>query len=184
MRLFLALWPDEALRAGLAGLAGTLRRSISGQWVKPCNLHITLAFLGSVPLERLPPVKELAAGLTAVPFTLLLDKVECWPNGIVCLSPRDTPAALQDLALAAQRKFVQAGFEMDRRPYRAHLTLARKGRSAQKLALLPDTLVWKVDAFSLVESRLERSGSVYAVLERWALGSGKNRIANPACLAE
>ena len=168
-RLFLALWPDQSFRAGLAEMEGFLRRNISGQWIKPDNLHLTLLFIGETSPERLPLVRELAASCTTPPFTLPLERVECWTNGIVCLSSKAMPEALGTLATALSRKFGHAGFEVDRRPFRAHLTLARKGRAAHKLALLPDTLVWKVHEFCLVESLLTPSGAVYSVRECWPL---------------
>jgi 2'-5' RNA ligase len=51
-RLFFALWPDDAVRARLTGVVDSLRRTVSGKWVKPDNLHITLAFLGDIESER------------------------------------------------------------------------------------------------------------------------------------
>ena len=52
-RTFLALDPDEALRAGLAALGERLRahfRYAAVRWTAPANYHFTLVFLGQVVL--------------------------------------------------------------------------------------------------------------------------------------
>ena len=59
-RLFFAFWPDEMERqrlvqatAGAAGMSG-------GRLVPAESLHVTLAFLGSVPERRIPELHSLA----------------------------------------------------------------------------------------------------------------------------
>ena len=54
-RLFLALWPDDALRRGLLAWRDAWQWPARAALVAPDDLHLTLHFLGGVPLVRLPP---------------------------------------------------------------------------------------------------------------------------------
>jgi 2'-5' RNA ligase len=63
------------------------------------------------------------------------------------------------------------GFEPESRPFRAHLTLARKVHAP--VAAVPfQPLLWPVADFALVESITDRSGSVYTPLATWPLLGG------------
>jgi 2'-5' RNA ligase len=180
-RVFLALWPDETTRSRLIDVVGLLKKGITGKWVKPDNLHITLAFLGNVDAERLPEVGRIAAMAAGPGFTLVLDRVEFWPrNGIVCLAPSRTPQELVNLADCLAGRLGEAGFAMERRPYRAHLTLARKGRSEQSLIVLPKPVEWRIGSFNLVESLPDKEGAVYILREAWSLQDSETIPESPS----
>ncbi len=56
----------------------------------------------------------------------------------------------------------------ERRPYRAHLTLARKvGKAPRSQAI--EAIQWPVNEFCLVQSRTLPTGAEYAVLRTWPL---------------
>ena len=69
LRLFFALWPDEATRAKLA----VLQEGISGRKVSAANLHLTLAFLGNQPRALLGDLAQVMQAQTPAPFTLRID---------------------------------------------------------------------------------------------------------------
>ncbi|BBL74772.1 RNA 2',3'-cyclic phosphodiesterase [Methylomagnum ishizawai] len=168
--MFLALWPDGEARAALCAARDVVARTMAGQWVKPDNLHVTLAFLGEVAQERWPGIVRVADAIKVPSFTLTLDRAEFWPrNGIVCLGAGQAPQPLSDLAQGLAQGLKQAGFILDQRPYRPHLTLARKGRSGRTALVLPEPVAWRVDACSLVESRLGREGATYTPRQTWRL---------------
>jgi 2'-5' RNA ligase len=170
LRLFLALWPDEELRANLTDLTRSLERCTAGKWMRPDNLHVTLAFLGNVEEDRFPVIREIAAGSVGESFVLGFERAEFWRRSeIVCLAPTETPDALASLADELTRSFRDSGFPMENRPYRPHLTLARQGRCDWAFRTLSEPLIWSVSSFVLVESRMSREGSTYVVRERWGL---------------
>lgn len=172
LRLFFALWPDDAARASLAGTVEALKRATTAKWVKPENLHITLAFLGEVDEDRLPLVNRAADSIIGRSFKLELDRIEFWPrSGIVCLSPASTPEDLKKLVSGLTAELGGVGFVMESRPYRAHLTVARKARPGVVSQALADPIDWNVRSFDLVESRISRAGSLYLVRESWSLQS-------------
>lgn len=145
-------------------------QTMGGQWVKADKLHITLAFLGDIARERWPEIARTAETMAVPEFTLMLDRAEFWPrNGIVCLGASAAPKPLLDLAQGLTRGLGAAGFALEARPYRVHLSLARKGYSERKSLVLPSPVAWRVDAFSLVESRLGREGSAYTPRQTWRL---------------
>ena len=174
-RLFFALWPDAATRSHLIEAADALRKPVVGKWVKPSNLHVTLAFLGKIEAERWPELGRIAADTVEPDFTLVLDRFELWPRtGIACLVPSRTPSALKDLAASLTRRLGESEFPTESRPYRAHLTLARQGRSDQAALPLSKPVIWSINSFSLVESRSGPEGSIYIQRETWPLqGSGQ-----------
>jgi 2'-5' RNA ligase len=173
-RLFLALWPEEAVRGRLRVVLREVREAAEGRWVRPENLHITLAFLGDVAEDRVDSVTEIARGIEVPAFTLVLDRIECWPRkGVLYLAPAATPPELKNLAEGLAVRLAEAGFTLEQRSYRAHLTLARKARATSRLHMLDDFVVWSVRSFCLVESRLHSGGAEYRVRNRFALQGHK-----------
>ena len=81
--------------------------------------------------------------------------------------PRETPPALARLFERLNRELYREEFILERRPFRAHVTLIRRTRSA-KLPPLP-ALEWPVREFILVRSSLSSKGPTYEPLERFAL---------------
>ncbi len=70
-RLFLALWPTAAMQSELADAARAVMESArGGREIPRESLHLTLAFLGSVPEASLPTLRELAS---AAPWKLAAD---------------------------------------------------------------------------------------------------------------
>jgi 2'-5' RNA ligase len=169
-RMFLALWPDPDLRAALAARAAWLRQSMAGRWTRPENLHVTLVFLGDVDAERRETVRRIAGEIEASGFCLVFDQAQFWPrNGIVALAPAATPPALTELAGCLSERLRAEGFALERRSFRPHLTLARKGSATETRIALPEPVVWDAAEFCLVESRSGPEGSDYRVAATWPL---------------
>jgi 2'-5' RNA ligase len=168
-RLFLALWPDEAVRDRIATLATTLRVR-GGRPVPPENWHITLAFLGGVDAKTRLSV-ERAAGTVRVPaFDLSLDRLGFWarPGGVLWLGASDPPAALLALAAEVLDRASGSGVAPDRRAFHPHLTLMRRVERAAHLDP-PAPIRWPIAGFVLCESATEPRGARYRVLRRWPL---------------
>jgi 2'-5' RNA ligase len=100
---------------------------------------------------------------------LRFDAVEFWRRPeVLCLVAREVPPPLADLVAQLRAALAAQGFEPETRPFRAHVTLARK--VTQPVATAPfDPLDWPVVEFALVESITDRSGSIYTPLASWRL---------------
>jgi RNA 2',3'-cyclic 3'-phosphodiesterase len=162
-RLFVALWPTPGVRSAIAAAARQWSWNAAAAPVPPERLHLTLHFLGAVPRERLP---ELCAvlGLPFRPFALTLSRPALWAGGIAVLEPAHIPPALADLHAALGVALHRAGLATEVRPWRPHLTLARRAVGATPPARCAAPR-WRVNSVALVESRLP---SGYVVLQRYA----------------
>ncbi len=165
-RLFFALWPDDQTRQALARLDRVIPAKPCKR-VLPHNLHVTLVFLGQVDAETELVIKQSAAAISAQAFTLIFDCLSYWSRPrILCLSGRQAiPEAASALVSALAAIAAECGLQTDRRPYTPHITLARHAR------FLPDAqfepIVWRADAFCLVESCSEPDGVRYQVIQQW-----------------
>ena len=164
MRLFVALWPDPRTRAAISEWQQAWDWPSRAAPVKSERLHLTLHFLGDVPAQRLP---EIAAGLRGPfePFDLQLGHGEVWPNGVAVLEPADTPQQLQGLHAALRDAVIALGLAVDARPFRPHVTLARRAHGATPPLRQP-RLRWRADeGYVLVRSL--PGGAGYQVVERF-----------------
>jgi RNA 2',3'-cyclic 3'-phosphodiesterase len=181
-RLFFALWPDEAERGALIDATASAVGLCGGRPLPAHNLHVTLAFLGTVERGRLAELTQVArtcAAALAEPSTLSLrlTRLAHWrAQQILCALSAAVPTVAQRLAVALKDGAVAAGgFSPDLKPFQAHVTLARK---VARVARLPpmQPVLWSFDAFALVASRTDAAGPIYSVIEFYPLvGAQKSR---------
>lgn len=170
-RLFFALWPGDRLRSLLAPRIHALQPDGVGRPQRPDQWHVTLEFLGSVPGSRVAAAREAAAQVRAEPCEVVFDAVEFWRRPeVLTLVARELPPALDNLVAQLRAALAAQGFEPESRPFRAHLTLARKVTHPVAPVTF-EPLHWPVAGFALVESITDRAGSVYTPLASWNLPS-------------
>jgi 2'-5' RNA ligase len=133
-RCFIALVPDRATRDALAAMpVGAAARRVGVE-----QLHMTLAFLGTVPPAKgLRLAQQLAAIVAPLP-PQRAQGAEYWPSAA---HPRLVVVPFFDSdALAGLEARVRASVERlqlpldDHRPFRPHITLARFARSTRTAA--------------------------------------------------
>lgn len=181
-RVFFALWPDTVLRAALYRAARRLHPLHGGRLTQPETLHLTLLFIGALARERLPELRLRARAIRAPGFQLIFDQADCWRhNRVAFLAASRIPIALSDLVLALERVAEAEAIDFDRRPYKAHVTVARKadcakqnpalGRATEEGREPPrvEPVIWNARDFVLVESRPRPEGPGYTILERFSL---------------
>jgi RNA 2',3'-cyclic 3'-phosphodiesterase len=168
-RLFFALWPDDELRAALAGRVPTLLDGVRGKPQRPDQWHVTLEFLGTVPVDRQPAVWAAADGLEGEPFVVSFDRVDHWRRAqVCCLAAAQIPTALARLVMELRAALWANGFVPESRDYQPHVTLSRRTR-ASPAGPLPEPIIWAADRFALVRSISEPTGSRYEPLRWWNL---------------
>ena len=177
-RLFVAVTLDEASREACRAVAERLRaRGWDGdaRWVPPENYHLTVAFLGAVPEER---VGEIAAALAEIApklerFTLPLDTVGAFPETrhprLAWVGPGRPIAAFGTLCGVVRSTLVALGYTFD--PHAdPHVTIARgDGRTALPPVAPPPARA-QIDAVTLYESLAAPSGVHYQPLARVPFG--------------
>jgi len=166
VRLFLALWPGPTVRAGLARWRDAWSWPQGARPTPDERLHLTLHFIGSVPRAR---IDEIAQGvdIRTRRFQLTFGSAETWPGGIAVLRPDATPEPLVALHADLRDRLEVLGLPVEDRPFRAHVTCARKAAGARPPGIAPRTLRWSVRGHALVESRMGRGGGGYVVLRRY-----------------
>ena len=164
-RLFFALWPDEATRQQLACWS----QPLAAQGYRPVpahNLHVTLVFLGRVDAATEILIRHSVAGIAAQPFVLTFDRLSYWPKPkVLCLSCTQIPDAVLKLSAALADDVAGYGLQIDTRAYQPHITLARHAQNLPDIDCEP--LLWRAEAFSLVESCSEPDGVRYQVRQQW-----------------
>lgn len=167
-RLFFALWPGGKQRQMLEEYFALLR-GCGGRRVVPENLHITLAFLGSVDAPTRDCLEQAAAAIELPPFTLQLDQLGFWRRPrVIWLGSEQTPTELAGLAIELKKAMLGCGLEPDSRPFHTHLTLMRKAHRPPRENKVPE-LRWPVKSFALVASETRPEGASYQILKSWEL---------------
>ena len=163
-RLFLALRPDPAVRHALRERRDAWTWPRGASPVHADKLHVTLHFLGEVPSERVPALREGFA-VPFTPFTLSIGLPKLWPHGIAVLEPHTEPPELLELHAKLSTALVALGLQPEARDYRPHVTLARRANHA---VVPPESapLTWQVDGDALVESK-PGDGGGYTVLQEY-----------------
>lgn len=131
MRLFFAIDLSDAVRLSLDHAVAPLRVAEPGlAWVRPEKLHVTMKFIEGVDEAGAGRLATAADAVAAHhrPFEMTLGGVGAFPNfrraRVVWMGIEGEPRLEllhHDLELACG----EAGFEVEGRPFRPHITLAR-----------------------------------------------------------
>lgn len=164
-RLFIALWPDPGVREALREWRDGFPWPKSTAPARTEQLHVTLHFLGNVPRVRLPELVR-GIGVRFKPFELDFGHPDLWHGGIAVLVPDAVPEPLLALHGALGEALELLGLPPEARPYRPHVTLAR--RAGPVLAPIQGPPIsWRVDGYALMESKVGE-GATYQVVQTYA----------------
>jgi 2'-5' RNA ligase len=170
MALFAAIeLGEEARRAALRAIDVLVAASLPVRFERPEKLHVTLAFLGAIPAQR---IAEFAGALGAAavrcpPFEIVFDRLGAFPDerrprilALGCSQPQtgfDACAAI----VRAQFEKLGARFEQQALP---HITLARAKQPLHHLPSIeqPPRCVVAVRELVLFESIQEGPTTRYA----------------------
>lgn len=197
IRSFIAVELPPQVRALLGTIQAELQESMGDaaraiRWVNPMSTHLTLQFLGEVPLSLVAQIEEgiETACTGTAPFTLIVGGLGTFPNlrqpRVVWVGLDGDPLAmnaLRTLQSAVVGHMKSLGFKPDN-SFKPHLTLGRvrEGASREDLAAIGDTLRYPearpafsasfdVEGVSLMRSDLRPGGAVYTQLAHVELAS-------------
>ncbi|MBV4459004.1 RNA 2',3'-cyclic phosphodiesterase [Pseudomonas sp. COR58] len=166
-RLFFALDCPPAQRKAIAQWRSALSLR-AGKPVPADNFHLTLLFLGAVPLAQIAPVCEAAAkvGTPGAALRISLDRLQVWRKaGVLSLAPEQAPPPLLRLVYALEQAMLPFGFEAPPREFQPHLTLMRDFREPVPESATAPEFFLRAERFALFESHKGR----YRVLAEWPL---------------
>lgn len=166
-RLFFALWPDDASRRVLADEAQRLAPRCDGYPLPAGNMHITLAFLGSVDASRLDALVDLSQEWPALDGEWAIDRLGHFPQPRIVWAGSQRPhTGLISLHAELWRALSRHGFTAPQREFTPHVSLLRQADRAATETTLANPVVWRYDHLALVESRLDSESSHYRTLAR------------------
>ena len=183
IRTFIALDFPLSILDSIEQQTKRLRQTLGNdviRWVLTHNLHLTLKFLGNVPVSHLEFLKQMLAQATdsITQFDLQIGGIGSFPNSN---RPRvlwvgiHAPAALSNLQKAIEEGAKRLGYEKEERPFSPHLTLGsvRQGLDGKDLQKISNALssiqlgkigIARVDSVHIYKSDLNSEGSVYTKL--------------------
>ena len=182
-RTFIAIELPPDVRSRVTQHIARLRReqpNVRASWCRENNLHLTLKFLGNVPVAEIPKVSEAVERATKSVSSFPLTFSDCGtfpPHGRPSVLWIGTQASsLQVLHTAIEKELAEEGFARESRPFHPHLTVARlrQAEGAHNLAELHKNLGFPASAFDVSDvvvfrSELLREGSRHTVLSRHSL---------------
>jgi RNA 2',3'-cyclic 3'-phosphodiesterase len=174
MRLFIAVNFDDAVKRQLLEIQQRLRSQCTrGNFTRPENLHLTMAFLGETPewkvASLLQIIENVRALPEAMPFELTFTHTGCFTHSHKelwwvgadenCLGLKRLKAIHDQLI----KRLLDLNFSVDNRSFNPHITLGREIKHLEKIFLDCNAIKVKVDRLSLMKS--EHIGGVLTYTE-------------------
>lgn len=187
VRLFVACEVPDDVKESIGGVIQELRNRSGAavRWIRPEGVHVTLKFLGEVPVKKLPAIKlavqEAVVGHS--PFELEFSNIGTFGGReglrIMWVGIAGDVLRLEALVRAVNAALAVVGFEPERRPFRPHLTLGRvrdeiptRQRAQIEVDVgkmdVPGT-GWRTSQVSLMRSRITAQGASYEVIATFPL---------------
>jgi len=179
IRTFVAIDLPGEIKMELDKLISGLRQAASDiRWVRAANLHLTLRFLGELPMES---IKDLAVILQENlkgfdPFEISLAGLGGFPNlkraRVIWVGGGRGCEGLENLAPLVESSCKQSGFGPADKPFSPHLTIGRvkfpKGH--ERLIALIESMRYESPLFQvkdvvIFKSELLPAGPRYTMLE-------------------
>lgn len=199
LRLFIAVELPPDVKTSLLEFQERLKRGAQftgahPTWIQPQNLHLTLAFLGDQKAQCIPPISDAMRTAAAATngFSLRLKGLELFPNPkapkVLSIEVQGQVQKLMSMQQLLVEQLEHAGFKLETRPFRPHLTLARI-KSAKGVSGLRDLArshsamaagEFEVPDIVLFQSTLSSEGPTYTALARHSFGeSNKTPVREP-----
>jgi 2'-5' RNA ligase len=170
-RLFVAVSiPEHAADAVEDAMEPWREAFPRARWVPRSNWHVTLRFLGWTYPRLVPWVRGRLAEVAArtSPIATCVRGVGAFPSGrrarVLWAGLEDRAGAITGLAVAVSDALASE-FPPERRPFSAHLTVARSDPPLALPAEFSDTSLesepFEVDTLTLMRSHLRRPAPIY-----------------------
>lgn len=190
LRAFIAVDVPPSLRVKLTDLADKLRRQIGSDdvvWVRPEGIHLTLKFLGDIPVQSVDGLQDMLDEVARrhTPFPVNVGGLGGFPSlrqpRVIWVGVRESSGVLLRLQRDVESGTERLGYPHEERDFSPHLTLGRvrRGVVPAQIRRLGE-LLGKTDAadlgelfadhLSLFSSELGPAGVVYTRLTVSKLG--------------
>ncbi len=172
-RLFVALDLPAPIKAELFSLCYGVQ---DVRWIPKENLHLTLRFIGEVPFAFYQEIREALRSIDFHPFELKTSTLDVFDNSQTLWMGLEENEDLINLQNEIERKLKSLKAPIDKKKFKAHITLGRLGNSFmgnlqpffdQNFHLKKQTI--QVNSFELFSSRLGQNHPHYLVEESYPL---------------
>jgi 2'-5' RNA ligase len=129
MRLFIAINLLSKTKTRLIRLRDELQACSSyGKFSTPENLHLTLVFLGECDEKQVTAAKSVINAVEVEPFSLPIERVGRFrrDKGDIWWAGVREDKSLLDFQQRLTDRLIAAGFDLEKREYSPHITLARE----------------------------------------------------------
>jgi 2'-5' RNA ligase len=189
-RTFIALEMNEHLQRHLEEVISRVALALpTARWVDPASIHLTLAFLGELTADRVEEAVQAteSSARQCKSFSYTLSPLGIFGDvrhpRVIWMGVHEPTGSLTHLHAALSRELERRGFEVEKRPFLPHLTLARVKAplSAQEQQKLQELLNgdqgsvvplerYEVRRVQVIKSELQRTGAQYMPLHASPLG--------------
>ena len=185
-RCFVAIELPTDIRKRLIEHIARLRNSVPevrASWIREENLHLTLKFLGDIPVTRVAALSNAAQRARTVDkFELIIGGCGTFPPRgqprVLWIGIEDSSGKLSRLHQALEDQCATVGFDREQRPLHPHLTIARlrQPQGSRRLAELHKEFGFRAESvvvseLSVIRSELRSEGSKHTVISRHELSS-------------
>lgn len=163
MRLFVAILLPEAVKNRLAVIRDELHdRALSGTFVSRDCFHITLEFLGECSPSERDRIIRVMEGIRFQPFDIILSHTGSFTrsDGDICWVGVEENRSLVKLHDDLAKKLQAEGFRLEKKRFRAHITLARRVHGGFSSCRI-DPVKVRVESISLMLSERGERGMIY-----------------------
>ena len=161
MRLFIAIALDNEILQSITDLQASLKRQgVRGNYTRPENLHLTLAFIGDYPDPDY--VLDTMQSVSFRPFELILDGYGTF--GDLWWAGMQNNESLMSYVKRLRHALADADIPFDRKRFFPHITLVRKASFIMKPELVVPGSRMNVDYISLFRSHRGKNGMIYIEL--------------------
>ena len=184
-RVFTAIELPLPTRRRLLDHITTLRELVPearASWSRESNIHLTLKFVGEIPVELVPrfdsAISRAVKGF--LPFPITISGSGVFPQKrdprVLWIGIRDTEEQLAKLHSRLEDEAEREGLTRDEHHFHPHLTLARlrNQQGARKLSHAHEDLNFAAEEITvrellLIRSELSSNGSKYTTISKHAL---------------
>jgi 2'-5' RNA ligase len=166
MRYFVAAFPSEDVRQALVRQIEMLRAlAPRARPTQPRNLHLTVAFIGSMGDELARTVALACESFVVNAFDWEIDCIGHFPRvGVVWAGGKEYPPLIE-LMQHLSSLLDDMAVAHDRRAAIPHVTLLRNVRDFKGSRSIEPAIRWPISAIGLYGSTRDKVGSVYRRIE-------------------
>lgn len=170
MRLFIAIELPDDIKEKIYESSLLLKQNcLQGSYSSKENYHITLAFLGEVDPGRVADIRKIMDGIDFPSGDITIGKLSCFrrDGGDIWFRSVFVPKSVVKLYYELAERLRDAGFTVDAKKFRAHITLARRvmlATDADMKSCETSDLQCRADSMSLMLSERKEGKLTYTCL--------------------